>query len=149
MSDNKREPPASNASSAKADRDAIWEQRPDLKDKSLEAVKRIMRREARLSLKPRHAPGGAREREWRPRRMTRLILNRASASRSSGQWSENDFDVLADGKVIGRIYEDASASTPPELRWLRSVTAIVPAIPNRTNGHAPTLDEAKAKFRAA
>jgi hypothetical protein len=81
--------------------------------------------------------------------MTRLILNRASASRSSGQWSENDFDVLADGKVIGHIYEDASASTPPELRSLRSVTAIVPAIPNRTNGHAPALDEAKAKFRAA
>jgi hypothetical protein len=30
-----------------------------------------------------------------------------------------DFDVLADGKVVGRIYEDASASTPPELRWFR------------------------------
>jgi hypothetical protein len=28
-------------------------------------------------------------------------------------------------------------------------TAIVPAVPNVTNGHAPTLDEAKAKFRAA
>ena len=38
-----------------------------------------------------------------------------------------DFDVLADGKVVGRIYEDASASTPPELRWFWSVTAIVPA----------------------
>jgi hypothetical protein len=27
-----------------------------------------------------------------------------------------DFDVLADGKVVGRIYGDESASTPPELR---------------------------------
>jgi hypothetical protein len=55
--------------------------------------------------------------------------------------------VLADGKVVGRIYEDGSTSTPPELRWLWSVTEIVPAVPNRTNGHAPTLDEAKARFR--
>ena len=60
-----------------------------------------------------------------------------------------DFDVLAEGKVVGRIYEDASASTPPEMRWFWSVTAIVPAIPNVTNGHAPTIDEAKAKFREA
>jgi hypothetical protein len=30
-----------------------------------------------------------------------------------------------------------------------SVTAIVPAMKGVTNGHAPTLDEAKAKFRAA
>jgi hypothetical protein len=57
--------------------------------------------------------------------------------------------VLADGKVVGRIYEDGSASTPPELRWFWSVTAIVPAVPNRTNRQAATLDEAKAKFREA
>jgi hypothetical protein len=55
--------------------------------------------------------------------------------------------VLADGKVVGRIYEDASASTPPELRSFWSITEIVPAVPNVTNGHAATLDEAKAKFR--
>src|SRR5438067_797912 len=78
-----------------------------------------------------------------------LILKRASASRSSGQWQDEDFDVLADGKVVGRIYEDASASTPPELRWFWSVTAIVPATPGLTNGAAATREEAMAKFRAA
>jgi hypothetical protein len=57
--------------------------------------------------------------------------------------------VLADGKVVGRIYEDAFASTTPELRWFWSVTAIVPAIPNVTNGHASTREEAMAKFWAA
>jgi Rap1a immunity proteins len=31
-----------------------------------------------------------------------LILKRASASRSSGEWSDDDFDVLADGAVVGR-----------------------------------------------
>jgi hypothetical protein len=32
-----------------------------------------------------------------------LILKRASASRPSGQWNDDDFDVLADGAVVGRI----------------------------------------------
>jgi hypothetical protein len=39
--------------------------------------------------------------------MTQLILKPANASRSSGQWSDEDYDVIADGKVVGRIYEDA------------------------------------------
>ena len=32
-----------------------------------------------------------------------LILQRASVSRPSGEWSDDDFDVLADGAVVGRI----------------------------------------------
>jgi hypothetical protein len=35
--------------------------------------------------------------------MPSLILKRASASRPSGEWSDDDFDVLADGAVVGRI----------------------------------------------
>jgi hypothetical protein len=76
-----------------------------------------------------------------------LILKRASASRSSGQWSDEDYDVLADGKVIGRIYERGSAHEPPELRWFWSITEIAAAVPNVTNGHAATREEAMAKFR--
>ena len=30
------------------------------------------------------------------------ILKRASTSRSSGEWSDDDYDVLADGLVVGR-----------------------------------------------
>jgi hypothetical protein len=59
---------------------------------------------------------------------------------------DEDYDVLAYGTVVGRIYEDASASTPPELRWRRSITAIVPATPGVTNGATATLDEAKASL---
>jgi hypothetical protein len=33
-----------------------------------------------------------------------LILKRASASRSSGQWSDDDYDVLENGVVVGRIF---------------------------------------------
>ena len=62
---------------------------------------------------------------------------------------EQDYDVLADGKVVGRIYEDASASTPPDMRWFWSITAIVPATKGVTNGTAATRDEAMAKFRVA
>jgi hypothetical protein len=41
--------------------------------------------------------------------MTSLILSRASASRSSGEWSDDDYDVLADGVVVGRIMKAAAA----------------------------------------
>jgi hypothetical protein len=34
-----------------------------------------------------------------------LILKRASASRPSGQWNDDDFDVLADSAVVGRILQ--------------------------------------------
>jgi hypothetical protein len=35
--------------------------------------------------------------------MSQLILKRASASRPSGEWDDDDYDVLADGAVVGRI----------------------------------------------
>jgi hypothetical protein len=81
--------------------------------------------------------------------VTRLVLKRGKFSRPPGQWKDEDYDVLADGKVVGRIYDDASAGTPPNMRWFWSVTAIVPATPGRTNGTAATREEAMAKFRAA
>jgi hypothetical protein len=58
-----------------------------------------------------------------------LILKRASASRPSGQWKDEDYDVLADSRVVGRILEAGSRFGPPELRWGWSITAIVPASP--------------------
>jgi hypothetical protein len=38
-----------------------------------------------------------------------LVLKRASASRPSGDWNDDDFDVLANGVVVGRIFK-ANAS---------------------------------------
>ena len=38
--------------------------------------------------------------------MASLILKRASASRPSGKWSEDDYYVLANGVVVGRIMRD-------------------------------------------
>jgi hypothetical protein len=47
--------------------------------------------------------------------MTPLILKRASASRSSGQWSDDDYDVLENGVVVGRICKEQGA--PPDRPW--------------------------------
>jgi hypothetical protein len=38
-----------------------------------------------------------------------LILKRASASRLSGEWNDDDYDVLADGAVVGRIMKVGTA----------------------------------------
>ena len=80
--------------------------------------------------------------------MTWLILKRASASRLFGK--DEDYDVLADDKVVGRIYEPrGSRFGPSELRWGWSIITIVPGTPGVTNGTAATREEAMAKFRAA
>jgi hypothetical protein len=36
--------------------------------------------------------------------MAPLILTRASVSRSSGQWRDDDYDVSENGAVVGRIF---------------------------------------------
>jgi hypothetical protein len=51
-----------------------------------------------------------------------LILKRASASRPSGEWSDDDFDVLADGVVVGRIMK--AAAVPVGMSWNLVPTAL-------------------------
>jgi hypothetical protein len=41
--------------------------------------------------------------------MALLILKRASASRPSGEWSDDDYDVLAENEVVGRIFNSAAS----------------------------------------
>jgi hypothetical protein len=45
-----------------------------------------------------------------------LVPKRASTSRPSGQRSDSDFDVLADGGVVGRIMKAAAA--PARTSWM-------------------------------
>jgi hypothetical protein len=47
--------------------------------------------------------------------MAGLILKRASASRPSGQWSDDYFDVLTDGEVVGRIFKASKWNDRPLL----------------------------------
>jgi hypothetical protein len=81
--------------------------------------------------------------------MTTLRFKPGKISRSSGTWNDEEYDAFADGKLVGRIYEDASTSAPPELRWGWWITANVPATPGVTHGTVATREEAKTKFREA
>jgi hypothetical protein len=53
MTDMDESKESQGAMEAKAELTEILEARPDLKGKSIEAVRRVLRREARLSLRPR------------------------------------------------------------------------------------------------
>jgi hypothetical protein len=49
--------------------------------------------------------------------MPQLILKRASASRPSGQSRDDGFDVLADGVVVGRIFNAAASPVGSSWMW--------------------------------
>jgi hypothetical protein len=49
--------------------------------------------------------------------VTELILKRAALSRPSGEWKDDDFDVLADGVVVGRIFNAAAAPVGTPWMW--------------------------------
>jgi hypothetical protein len=72
-----------------------------------------------------------------------LILKRASASRSSGEWSDDDYDVLADGVVVGRIF---MPEVLPGLPWMW--TLIFPHHEGRspTHGYETSRVAAMAAF---
>ena len=46
-----------------------------------------------------------------------LILKRAAANRPSGDWNDDDFDVLADGVVVGRILKVHAAPVGTPWMW--------------------------------
>ena len=49
--------------------------------------------------------------------MSSLVLKRASASRQSGEWNDDDFDVLAEGVVVGRIMKVHAAPKGSPWMW--------------------------------
>ena len=44
-----------------------------------------------------------------------LILKRASASRPSGEWNDDDFNVLANGEVVGLQGERRARRKPVDV----------------------------------
>jgi len=73
-----------------------------------------------------------------------LLLKRAALSRPSGQWSDDDFDVLANGEVVGRIYKANAAPVGSAWMW----TLIFEHHQGRTptHGYAATREAAMAAF---
>jgi hypothetical protein len=46
-----------------------------------------------------------------------LIPKRASLSRPSGEWSDDDYDVLANGEAVGRIMKANAAPVGSPWMW--------------------------------
>jgi hypothetical protein len=75
--------------------------------------------------------------------MSQLILKRASASRPSGEWSDDDYDVLSDGTVVGRIMNAAAA--PVGASWLWTC-GFDPRERQPAHGYCMTREAAMAAF---
>ena len=73
-----------------------------------------------------------------------LTLKRASASRLSGEWSEDDYDVLADGVVVGRIMKAAAA--PVDAPWLWTLAYGYHEDRTPLHGYAATREDAMGAF---
>jgi hypothetical protein len=73
-----------------------------------------------------------------------LVLKRASASRPSGQWNDDDFDVFADGVVVGRIFK-ANAS-PVGTSWMWTLAFGHHEDRTPSHGYADTREAAMAAF---
>jgi len=76
--------------------------------------------------------------------MTALILKRGSASRSSGQWRADDYDVLENGVVVGRIFKVPVA--PQDRPWMCASGHLAATIKRAAHGYEPTRETAMAAF---
>ncbi len=77
--------------------------------------------------------------------MAQLILKRASASRPSGEWNDEDYDVGADGVIVGRIMKAAAVPVGQSWMWTLAFGHHEDRMP--THGYAATREEAMAAFR--
>ena len=73
-----------------------------------------------------------------------LFLKRASASRSSGHWSDDDFDVLCNGTVVGRIFKANAAPVGTPWMWTLAFGHHEDRTPTR--GYAESREAAMAAF---
>ena len=73
-----------------------------------------------------------------------LTLKRASTSRPSGEWSDDDFDVLANGVVVGRIFN--SNAGPVGTPWMWTLAFGYHEDRTPTHGYAETREAAMGAF---
>ena len=71
-----------------------------------------------------------------------LTLRRANVSRKGGLWQHDDYDVFDGDREVGRIYR-LNAHTE---RWFWGVSFL--KTNRKSYGHALSLEEAKAAFKA-
>jgi hypothetical protein len=76
--------------------------------------------------------------------MSALILKRGSVSRPSGQWRDDDYDVLENGVVVGRIF-CLDAVGPQARPWIWA-SGHNGDIKRAAYGYEPTREAAMAAF---
>jgi hypothetical protein len=76
--------------------------------------------------------------------VSQLILKRALASIAFGEWHGEDYDVLANGVVVSRIF--TSLVAPKDAPWFWSLAHAHVSTRRPTSGNAATRDEAMAAF---
>jgi hypothetical protein len=76
---------------------------------------------------------------------TPLILKRASVSRPSGQWRDDDYDVLEDGVVVGRIF-CLDAVGPQGRPWMWASGHSAATVKRAAHGYEATREAAMAAF---
>jgi hypothetical protein len=76
--------------------------------------------------------------------MSSLMLKRASASRPSGEWNDDDYDVLADRIIVGRIMN--AAAVPVGQSWLWTLGFEYHEDCTATHGYEATREAAMAAF---
>jgi hypothetical protein len=67
-----------------------------------------------------------------------------SASRSSGEWNDDDYDVLANGEVVGRIFKANAAPVGSPWMWTLAFGHHEDRTP--THGYAATREAAMTAF---
>jgi hypothetical protein len=75
-----------------------------------------------------------------------LWRKRASASPPSGEWNDDDYDVLAEGVVVGRIFKARRAVGEP---WMWTLAFGHHEDHTPTHGYAATREAAMAAFAKA
>jgi hypothetical protein len=73
-----------------------------------------------------------------------LILKHASASRPSGHWSDDDYDVLSGGAIVGRIMKVHAAPVGTPWMWTLAFGQHEDRTP--THGYEPTREAVMAAF---
>ena len=72
-----------------------------------------------------------------------LTLKRAPASRPSSEWKDDDYDVLADGEIVGRIFNAVVSVARP---WMWTLDIGYHEHRSPTHGYAATREAAIAAF---
>jgi hypothetical protein len=72
-----------------------------------------------------------------------LILKRATAFRPSGEWNDDDYDVLAGDEVVGRIFKANAAPVGSPWMWTLAFAHDEDRTPH---GYAESREAAMAAF---